>query len=89
MPGEEETRKKKEDERTENFLCLVFSNLLNVSGTYGVNLALDVVCKLFALLCFFFLGAVCVPYAQKATLNLPDPKLRNTTLLLEMDARVP
>ena len=50
-------------------LCLVFSTLLRVNETYKV----DVVCKLFALLCFIFLGAAPIHYAQMAILNLPHP----------------
>ena len=45
---------------------LVFSTLSNVSGTFGVNIALEnrkeVVCKFFNLLCFVSLGAVPIPY---------------------------
>ena len=33
----------------------------------------DVVCKLFALLCFVSLGAAPIPYVQAAILNLPYP----------------
>ena len=69
------------------FLCLVFSTLLNDSRTFRVDLALeqlrDVVCKLFALLCFVFLWAAPIPYVQAAILNLPDPQLRSTTVLLD------
>ena len=43
-----------------------FLTLLKVSGTFGVDLALEkqreVVCKLFEVLCFVFLGAAPIPY---------------------------
>ena len=45
------------------FLRLVFSTLIKVSGTNRVDLALEyqreVVCKLFELLCFIFGGSCC------------------------------
>ena len=40
MPGEEET-KKKEDEQNRNFRVWFFSTLLKASGTYRVDLALE------------------------------------------------
>ena len=64
------------------FLRLVFLTLLKVSGTYKVDLTLeqlrDVVYKLFALLCFVFLGAAPILYVQVAILNLPHPYVRST-----------
>ena len=51
-------KKKERRWRKSKFLCLVFSTLLKLSGTFGVDLALELLkkegCKLFALLCFFF-----------------------------------
>ena len=37
----ESKRKKKEDEQNRNLTSWFFSNLLNVSGTFGVNIALE------------------------------------------------
>ena len=70
----ERTKKNnKEDEQNWLFPRLVFSALLKVSGTYRVDLAIEwpreVVCRLFALLCFFFLGAAPIPYVQAAILK--------------------
>ena len=66
---------------------MVFSNLIEVSGTYMVDLAIewpsDVVYKLSALLCFIFHGAPPIPYVLVEILNLPHPYLRNTTVLLD------
>ena len=46
-----------------------FSTLIKVSGTFGVDLALqqqrEVVCKLFELLCFVFLEAAPIPYMYR------------------------
>ena len=57
-----------------------------VTFHYRVDLAIeqqgDVFCKIFALLCFVFLGTVPIPYVQVAILNLPLPKLKSTTVLL-------
>ena len=69
---------KEERRRTKSkFSCLVFSTLLNVSGVFRVDLAIeeqsDVVCKLFSLLCFVFLGVAPIPYVQAAILNLGHP----------------
>ena len=54
---------------------MVFSNLITVSGTYTVNLAMeelrDVVYKHLEVICFVFHGAAPIPYAQAAILNLP------------------
>ena len=54
--------------------CLVSSTLINVSGTYRVDLAIeeqrDIVCKYLALFCFVFLGAAPIPNVQAAILNL-------------------
>ena len=54
---------------------LNFLTLLNVTGTFGIDLALEklskVICKLFELPCFIFLGAPLIPYVQAAILNLP------------------
>ena len=61
------------------FSCLVFSSLIVVSGNVKVDLALEeqidvhVVCKLLAILCFFFLGAAPISYVLEAILNLPHP----------------
>lgn len=61
------------------FSRLVFATLRAVSGTNRVALSLeylrDVVRKLFAILCFVFLGAALIPYVQAAILNLPCPHL--------------
>ena len=49
-----------------------FFNLIKISVTYiySVDLALEqqkiVVCMLFALLCFIFLGAALIPYDRRA-----------------------
>ena len=47
------------------WFSLVFSTLLKVRGTFRVGLALEyqreVVCKLFELLCFVFLGVAPIP----------------------------
>ena len=37
----ERRKKKKEDEQESKFSSLVFSNLLRVSGTFGVDIALE------------------------------------------------
>ena len=34
-------KKKKEDEQNRNFSCLVFSNLLKVSGVFRIDLAIE------------------------------------------------
>ena len=71
----DERKKKKKEEEEErrwtksNFSSLVFSTLLNVSGVFRVDLAIewqsDVVCRIFSLLCFVFLGvATCKKNVQ-------------------------
>ena len=71
--------KKKEKEKMNKIETFMFGFLDLVKGcrTYKVNLALeqlwDVVHKVFALLCFIFLGAAPIPYVQEAILNLPHP----------------
>ena len=82
-------RRKKERKmnKIEMFMfCMAFSNLLKVSGVFRVDLAIeyqrDVVCRLFSSLCFVFLRAAPIPYAQAAILNLPH---RSTIILLDME----
>ena len=52
-----------------------FSTLLKVSRTYTMDIAIeqqrDVVCELFSVLWFIFLGAAPIPYVQEAILNQP------------------
>ena len=45
----------------------------------------DVVCELFAFICFVFLGASHILYVQVAFLNLPHPYLRSTTCTILLD----
>ena len=74
--------RKNEDERNWTkwtFSRLVFSALLNVSGTYRVDLAIEepreVVCRHFTLLCFVFLGAAPILYVQATILNVLIDKM--------------
>ena len=53
-------------------LRVVFSNLIEVSGNYTVDLAIELprdvayTCNLFALVCFVYHGAAPIPYVQAA-----------------------
>ena len=62
-----------------------------VSKTYGVGLAIeqqrDVFCKCLHSSALFY-GAVPIPYAQEAILNLPHPYLRTSTILLVIRGEV-
>ena len=93
MPAEEERRAKKKKEEEEEgrkkmnkieIFVFGFSILWKVSGTHTVDLALEkqweVVCKLFELLYFIFLGAapIHVPYVLAAILNMPHHKHHTT-----------
>ena len=77
--SQEEGRKNKEEEEDKQNRIFVFCflDLLKVSGTYRVDLAVeylrDVDCKLFSLLYFFFLGTALIPYVQAAILDLHIP----------------
>ena len=88
-----EERKKKERRRRQRkkmnkikTFMFGMSNLINVSKTNRVNIALrsqrDVVCKLFAFVCLVFLGAALTPYVhvQATILNLSHPSLRSIVL---------
>ena len=48
---------------------------------------ITVVCKLFSLLCFVFLGVAPIPYVQTAILNLSNPYLRSSTILLNRNLK--
>ena len=66
MEEEEEERKKMNKiGALQVWFFWVFSTLLKVRGTFRVGLALEyqreVVCKLFELLCFVFLGVAPIP----------------------------
>ena len=54
-----------EEKAKKERLCLGFLTMLEVSGSYKVDLAIeqqrDVLCKLFELLCFVLLQATPVP----------------------------
>ena len=67
---------------------MVFSNLIELSGSYTVDLAIvkprDVVYKHFAFVCFVCNGAAPIPFVQADILNLPHPELRSTTVLLDI-----
>ena len=66
MSVEEETRRKKDRRKKMNkiqIFKLGFSKLLKVSGTFGVDIALEYYSlKLFELLCLDFPGVVPIPY---------------------------
>ena len=44
---------------------------------------MDVVYEHFAFVCFVFHKAAPIPYLKVAILNLPHPKVRSTTVLLD------
>ena len=71
-----EKRRRKKMNKIEIFV-FGFSTLLKASGTNRVDLALqqqrEVVCKLFELLCFFFLGAATIPYYRRIFRTCPIP----------------
>ena len=82
--------KKEEEQRwTKSKLsCLLFFNLIKVSATNRVDLALekqrDATCAFCTpLLCF--LEAAPLPYIQVANSNLPHPWLRSTTVHVLLD----
>ena len=62
--------------KIEIFAC-GFLNLIQVTGTYMVDLAngitKDVFHKHFAIVCFVFCGAALIRYVQVAILNLSHP----------------
>ena len=61
--------------------------MIKVSRTFTVNLATeytrDVVYKHFAFVCVVFHGAAPIAYVQAAILNLGDPQVRSTSVLLD------
>ena len=77
-------QKQKEEEQNRNF-CFVFSTLLKVSGAFRVDLALEklrtVACKLFALVCFVFLGAAPTLCTGGYSKPAPFPTINPTTAL--------
>ena len=78
---------KKEDMDKIEFFMLVYLNLIKVIRTNRVDLAIEqqgkVVCKLFVLLCFLFLGAASVINVQVTILNLPHSYRRGAIVLLD------
>ena len=59
-----------------------------VNGTLGVYFTIKklrvFVYKHFASLCCGYLGAAPIPYVQDTILNLPNPYIRSTTVLLDI-----
>ena len=81
---EEKERKKKN--KTEIF-AFNFLTVRRTNGTIGVYFTLEYVradvYKTFASLCCGYLGAALIPYVHIAIFDLPNPYLRNITLLLD------
>ena len=69
---------------------LVLSTLRNISGTYRVDLSNRIVKGYsplaFSFFFFIFHGADPIHYVQAATLNLPHPYFRSSTIFLDMQS---
>ena len=85
-----EEDKEEEEERRgikSKFFNFGFLNLVkgyqNFWSRFTLEQQREVVCKLFELLCFVFLGAAPIPYVQAAILTWPILNLRSTTVVLD------
>ena len=69
------------------FSCLIFLTVRRVNGTLGIYFTIEFirafVYKSYASLGCDYLGAAPIPYVQEAILNLPNPYLRSTIVLLD------
>ena len=92
--GKTKNDRKEKERRTKSkkFLHLIFSSVRRINGTPGVYFTVEYlrafIYKSFVLLYCCYLGAAAITYVQDAILNLPNPYLRSTTILLDKNSCV-
>ena len=79
---------REKNEQNQNFPIAFFSTVRRVNGTLRVYFTLEqlklFIYNSFASLYCGYLGAAPIPYVQDTVLNLHNPYLRRTTVLLDI-----